>query len=777
MGRPAPARPPDGGTRQNAARNNSRVDPRTGDNGRLSADALRVLQPAAGNQAVVQLVAGALPRLPSVQRLRLDDGPPVAPGHYRYGSTIVGLDPKDMRDVLTGVAVARGLPGERRWQETFVVDMRGEPNPHQFEDGTQSVHVEQKLAANAVQGQEALEKEARDTQDKFQQELLGKVRSLLDTSEKQVQAEARRYGFPDDRSVLEPQPLTAGQSAALLGLPEAAELKKLAVAAKDLLDGKRKLNKARKDVAGMGAFSDAFRPAMLEPVLRDYHQLRTAKCGEFPVLAAAERDAQKLAELASSAQLTRPESGQAANSQGLLAIREWLRKGLTTPLVNIAYVRAGMTEPDKVERFWLDSSLRAMVTRSLSIQSGTFAEIAVRAKVDQLQEDREFTAKLKAIIGMALLALSFVPGVNVVAGVAAAGIAAGDVLDAFQEYFWEEAASGTALDKAEAISQSDPSLFGLGMALAFGLLEGVAEVKALQGAIEVFKALRGIYREARAASLAVKASSGAAKSAAAADLLVAETNLRTVAESVSGKPGLGDRILASLPADEKLFAQQLDEAIAQLKNSELRQLVRESRQVDPLGRTLQDRVVTDQAGLERDFGEWQRTGSKGPFEEWLWRDQKVWVNTKSGVFHGEDSPFYGATKNGKYMTRGEATAAGYRAAKSSNLAAARLGTAEHARMTAELREFEGLKLDNGWELRKVERTVGGTKRIDQLWVNDAEMKVAVTDYFTGAVEPAAHFQKGVNYQFEAEIKALIAKGYTYEYHPVVMPGGKSGIRK
>jgi hypothetical protein len=30
----------------------------------------------------------------------------------------------------------------------------------------------------------------------------------------------------------------------------------------------------------------------------------------------------------------------------------------------------------------------------------------------------------------------------------------------------------------------------------------------------------------------------------------------------------------------------------------------------------------------------------------------------------------------------------------------------------------------------------------------------------------------MNYKFEREVQALLAKGYKYEYHPVVMPGGK-----
>jgi hypothetical protein len=41
----------------------------------------------------------------------------------------------------------------------------------------------------------------------------------------------------------------------------------------------------------------------------------------------------------------------------------------------------------------------------------------------------------------------------------------------------------------------------------------------------------------------------------------------------------------------------------------------------------------------------------------------VWVNTKSGVFHGEGDRWYGKTKEGKFMTEADAVKSGYRAAK------------------------------------------------------------------------------------------------------------------
>jgi cytoskeletal protein RodZ len=40
----------------------------------------------------------------------------------------------------------------------------------------------------------------------------------------------------------------------------------------------------------------------------------------------------------------------------------------------------------------------------------------------------------------------------------------------------------------------------------------------------------------------------------------------------------------------------------------------------------------------------------------------VWVNTDSGVYHKPGTHWYGKTKQGKYMTEGDAQKAGYRAA-------------------------------------------------------------------------------------------------------------------
>lgn len=41
---------------------------------------------------------------------------------------------------------------------------------------------------------------------------------------------------------------------------------------------------------------------------------------------------------------------------------------------------------------------------------------------------------------------------------------------------------------------------------------------------------------------------------------------------------------------------------------------------------------------------------------------RVWVNTKSGIYHCPNTPWYGDTRNGQYMTQREAQTKGYRPA-------------------------------------------------------------------------------------------------------------------
>jgi hypothetical protein len=532
--------------------------------------AVQALQRAAGNRAMSRWLT-ARSRNPSpapspvgsagvMQRVALQDGPPLAPGNYRYGDVIIGLSPAAVRSTLTDKAAKDGLPAERIWKDTFVGDMRaqsGKPHSYDDPDAKQTVSVEPTMASRAEQAQGQLESQVTAVQTQFQQELLGSVRTMLGSSEKKLQAEGHRYGFPDDESIFRPKPTTVGQATLQPSMPESAELRGAMDGAKTLLDGKKKVKAARDTINKSGPIlGDAMRPTVLEPALKEYHQLRETTCKKYPILASAENNEDRLTALAGGA-TTAGGNGPAA-AVALVNAKEELRKELADKLSNISYVRERMGEPDKITGFWLDQRLRDNTKRNLGIGPATIQDAAVQDKVKTAKEDAEFEAKLKAALGFALLVASFVPGVAPIAGAAGVLLGAADVYGAFQQYYWEQAAAGTAMEKAEAISQSDPSLFGLALSIAGGLLEGVAEAKALEAAIGVFKFVSAAYKEARAAAVVARMSSGAGRAAGAAEAAAAVERLRTAAGESSGHPELGEQIVRGMSDDVQVMANQLE---------------------------------------------------------------------------------------------------------------------------------------------------------------------------------------------------------------------------
>jgi hypothetical protein len=117
------------------------------------------------------------------------------------------------------------------------------------------------------------------------------------------------------------------------------------------------------------------------------------------------------------------------------------------------------------------------------------------------------------------------------------------------------------------------------------------------------------------------------------------------------------------------------------------------------------------------------------------------------------------------MSEDEAKARGYVAAKRGTEAAQR-GTAEHEMVKQAQRPFEG-QSHGDWVLAKVERTVGGRKRVDAMWIDHKRKLILVEDTFTGLAEDPGHVAKGWEYMNEKEIADLRAKGYRYTYVPAM----------
>ncbi|MGB3438664.1 MAG: hypothetical protein WBA97_07900 [Actinophytocola sp.] len=93
------------------------------------------------------------------------------------------------------------------------------------------------------------------------------------------------------------------------------------------------------------------------------------------------------------------------------------------------------------------------------------------------------------------------------------------------------------------------------------------------------------------------------------------------------------------------------------------------------------------------------------------------------------------------------------------------GRDKHNALAEIQRPFEGTQLRNGWEVSKVERTAGGTKRVDVMYVNHEQRRVVVEDYVTGRLESVEHANKGWRYMYEPEIQVLRDQGYQFDYVP------------
>jgi len=93
------------------------------------------------------------------------------------------------------------------------------------------------------------------------------------------------------------------------------------------------------------------------------------------------------------------------------------------------------------------------------------------------------------------------------------------------------------------------------------------------------------------------------------------------------------------------------------------------------------------------------------------------------------------------------------------------GRDKHNALAEIQRPFEGTQLKNGWEVSKVERTAGGTKRVDVMYVNHDQKRVVVEDYVTGKLESVEHANKGWRYMYEPEMQVLRDQGYQFDYVP------------
>ena len=314
---------------------------------------------------------------------------------------------------------------------------------------------------------------------------------------------------------------------------------------------------------------------LIEGAERDYATIRAETVATYPVLSMyAPPDlgagAPGVARLAAAAP---PE--QAA----ILSV------DLSEKLENIATVREALADGDL--EVWTLPRIVGLTRQELGVADDSREQEVLEAKIAGVQSDELLQDIAISAIGVALglaAAMSLGTGAPLAAaGFSAlgAGVTGLEIVDEVQDYLVAEAATGTDLEKANAIAAGEPDLIWL----AIAVLAGLADVYVAAAA---FRSLRGLARGAMAA-VADRAAAGAADDAALEEL---EGVARLRSEANDQLPGLGDE----LAADAVREGAKATVAGGRATEAGVRVTARERmlEQLDMLGRRFRTWVRSDQ---------------------------------------------------------------------------------------------------------------------------------------------------------------------------------------
>jgi hypothetical protein len=214
--------------------------------------------------------------------------------------------------------------------------------------------------------------------------------------------------------------------------------------------------------------------------VNEYNSLRAQFTGAFPVLAAftdLDADTKNLQKLVNA--------GPGPEMSGLIGGQ------VVEKLANINKVRLGMSNGDV--NVWRLPSIIEPTELQFGAKSDAMKQRLIKDKVSDEQPGiLEGIALLVLNIGAILLA----PATGGLSLVAAAAVNVAVTVRDINEYFLKKAMTGTAFDKAQAISQEEPSLFWL----ALGIVGTVFDVKGAVSALNSFRRLAPLVKAAQVAA-------------------------------------------------------------------------------------------------------------------------------------------------------------------------------------------------------------------------------------------------------------------------------------
>jgi hypothetical protein len=412
------------------------------------------------------------------------EGKPLSP--VNVGMTLTPDEGAAM-DLLRQMIVEHGVKQMREWVETFPAswviseeayptsteenkgDVSGAPLPPEMREQNA---LRKEIVGTFQSARQRWEIYIGQKQSEFDRALIGHVSDLLDRSRIEILAEAERYNIPLEGQI----GLTADKVGIKVPFWTAKdERDSLQTAAKQLLALWNKKDEQKKLATAL-----LTPPVGLIEIDRNFALQRRQITSQFPALAAYATSKERLRELAGT-----PDAVQS------------LRSEMNKRLDDIAWVRSEMQ--DHLYKLKLDPGLRASTKRNLQIAPKTVGDRVIEDNIADAQAAQEELDLIKSTISVALIGVAlFVPLPGAVPGVLLATslvMQATDVYSHFEDYLWEEAASGTAFDRASAISHSDPSLLWLGVEIAMFIANVAGSARAIEEGAMMFKKLASPVRE------------------------------------------------------------------------------------------------------------------------------------------------------------------------------------------------------------------------------------------------------------------------------------------
>jgi hypothetical protein len=454
--------------------------------------------------------------------------PPANGATIDFGGRALSKDPRFVRFQLEQVtAQGGGLKGLRAFVASFRAQVARDrdvqrapgspatmtpPPAVPIHAGGASTQLIGEIEPVVVEQAAALEKEVADFLTFFGTVGIDSILQVLFDSEKRVHAEADRYGV--GATPADPE----------ASKKDRAEMAKQAKAVharwKAVVAAKKKVEESRKPELNRGnpmyaraLYEEA--PKMLNTAQQELTLARISAEGRFPIIASY-TSRERWDELEGL--------GNATPTDQLGKIREEIQDKLD----NIAKVREKASKHE-IDIFKLPQTIKLAKSKTATLP-GSMHSAVVDERVVAGDDDNTKLILGCILIGLALLTAIPTGGASLavtatVVGAEAASVAISAYLlyQGFEEYQLEKAETGNEFDKAQAVSQSDPSLLSLA-------LEIVGVIPTVKGAVSVFKGLA----QMRKLALVRQATRGGKAATEALEELAKEGN--------KVKGGLGDRL-------------------------------------------------------------------------------------------------------------------------------------------------------------------------------------------------------------------------------------------